>query len=82
MTHRKCIEAIERAIDLWGEPYRLNKQCITEALAITMSSNNREIGGHHFTQIDGLPLGGQSRTVSQKSLEGSLLMPLLNQGDH
>ena len=30
----KCIEAVERAIDLWGEPYRLNKQCITEALAL------------------------------------------------
>ena len=55
----RCIEAVERAIGLWGgEPYRLNKQCITEALAITMSSNNGETGGHHFTEIDGEGGGG------------------------
>ena len=54
----RCIEAVERAIDLRGEPYGLNKQCITEALAITMSGNNGEIGGHHFTQIDGATIRG------------------------
>ena len=70
------------AVDLWGEPYRLNKQCITEALTTTMFGNNRPIGGYHFTQIDGATIEGQSRPVSQISLEGSLFTPLLNQGDH
>ena len=54
----RCIEAVKWAIDLWGESYRLHEQSITEALTITMSSNNGEIGGHYFTQIDGTTIGG------------------------
>ena len=55
---------VERAIDLWGEPYRLNKQCITEALAITMSSNNGEIGDTILPKLMGLPSGDQSWPAS------------------
>ena len=36
--------------------YRI--QCICEALTITMSCNNGEIAGRHFTQIDGATIGG------------------------
>ena len=34
------------------------KECVGEALEITMSSNNSEIDNKHFTQIQGATVGG------------------------
>ena len=77
----RCIEAVERAIDLWEEPYRLNKQCVTEALAITMSSNNGEIGGHHFTQIDGTTIEGPESASVNDIFGGQFIDPIVKSRD-
>ena len=54
-----CIQAVREAIDKWGENSSPNmKECVCEALEITMSSNNGEIDNKHFTQIQGATIGG------------------------
>ena len=52
-----CIEAVGKLLDTRAnnEP---QKECILEALAITMSSNNCMFLGQHYTQIDGATIGG------------------------
>ena len=57
----------------------MHKQCITEALAITMSSNNGEIGGHHFTQIDGATIRPESASVTD-IFGGQLIDPIVKSG--
>ena len=36
----------------------LSKECILEALQITMSCNNATFLGNHFTQVNGVTVGG------------------------
>ena len=64
-----------------GEPYRLNKQCITEALAITMSSNNGEVEGHHFIQLDGATIGGPESASVKDIFGGKFIEPIVKSGE-
>ena len=52
-TTKKCIEAVEITLINCSNYPEDWIQCICEALIITMSCNNGEIAGRHFTQIDG-----------------------------
>ena len=76
----RCIEAVERAIDVCWEPYRLNEHCITEALAITMSINNGKIGRHHFTQIDGATNGEEESASVTDIFGGQFIDPIVKSG--
>ena len=63
-----------------GEPYRLNKQCITEALAITMSSSNGEVRGHHFTQNNGATIGGPESASATDIFGEQFIDPIVKSG--
>ena len=54
-----CMRAVKRILDERGTNLPLNsKNCILEALSITMSSYNGQFLGELFTQIDGATIGG------------------------
>ena len=57
-TTKRCIEAVETTLRNCSNYPEDRIQCICEALTITMSCNNGEIAGRHFTQIDGATIGG------------------------
>ena len=52
-----CIESVDKLLDTREED-KPAKDCILDALRITMSSNNCEFVGRHFTQRDGATIGG------------------------
>ena len=52
-----CIEAVSELLDTRIEN-KPPKECILEALRISMTSNNCEFLNRHFTQIDGATIGG------------------------
>ena len=52
-----CIEAVKKLLETREKNYP-DRDSICEALQITMSSNNCEFLGRHFTQIDGATIGG------------------------
>ena len=52
-----CIEAVGQLLDTRTEN-NPPKECILDALKITMKSNNCEFLGRHFTQIEGATIGG------------------------
>ena len=45
-----CLKAVGKLLDSCGQKFR-EKQCILDALAITMTSNTFKFIGRHFTQI-------------------------------
>ena len=54
-----CMRAVKRILDERGTNLPQNsKNCILEALSITMSSYNGQFLGELFTQIDGATIGG------------------------
>ena len=53
----QCIVAVEKLLDT-RERNIPDKECILEALRITMNSNNCQFLNQHFTQIDGATIGG------------------------
>ena len=54
-----CLEAVGEALDNRPPGSLPSKQCILEALQITMSCNNGiRLGTKHFTQIQGATIGG------------------------
>ena len=52
-----CIEAVGKLLDTRSNNIP-PKECIIEALSITMNSNNCKFLNQHFTQIDGATIGG------------------------
>ena len=55
---RLCIEAVRKALDKWKPRWsKSRKECICEAVEITMTSNNGFIAGQFFTQINGATIG-------------------------
>ena len=56
-TTKMCIDAFETTSRNYSKYLEDRIQCICEALTITMSCNNGEIAGKHFTQIDGGTIG-------------------------
>jgi hypothetical protein len=57
-TTNKCIEAISLILDTRAGDNLIDKDCILEAVKITMSCNNVEYHNRHFTQINGATIGG------------------------
>ena len=56
----KCIEAVSLTLNSRQGDNLLNKECIMEAVEITMSCNNIEYQNRYFTQINGATIGGPS----------------------
>ena len=57
----KCIEAVKKVLETNVNEYSLDSsltECIKEALAIIMSSNNGTFNGKFFTQVNGATIGG------------------------
>ena len=52
-----CIEAVGKVSECRPPGTLPSKQCISEALQITMSCNNATFLGSHFTQINGATIG-------------------------
>ena len=52
-----CLKAVGQLLDFRGQNFS-EKQCILDALAITMTSNTCNFMGRHFTQIDGATIDG------------------------
>ena len=55
---RKCLQAISKVLDEREGDSLIDKQCILEAVELTMTSNNCTFLERHFTQIDGATIGG------------------------
>ena len=52
-----CLKTVSQLLDSRSQNLS-EKQCILDALAITMTSNTCNFMGRHFTQIDGAIIGG------------------------
>ena len=52
-----CLKAVGQLLDTRKENIP-EKQCILDALAITMTSNSCNFMGKYFTQVDGATIGG------------------------
>ena len=58
-----CIEAMGKVLDRRPPDTLPSKECILEALQITISCNNATFLGNHFTQINGVQYEDQSQLV-------------------
>ena len=52
-----CLKAVGQLLDFCSQNFP-EKQCILDALAITVASNTCNFTGRHFTQIDGANIHG------------------------
>ena len=52
-----CLKAVGQLLDTRNENFP-EKQCILDALAITMTSNTCNFMGKYFTQVHGATIGG------------------------
>ena len=56
-----CLKAVGQLLDTRKENIP-EKQCILDALTITMTSNSCNFMGKYFTQVDGATIGGPEST--------------------
>ena len=69
-----CVKAVGQLLDTRKENIP-EKQCILDALAITMTSNSCNFMGKYFTQVDGATIGGQE-SASVTDIYGAVLWRL------
>ena len=78
---RLCIEAVRKALDKWKPRWsKRRKECICEAVEITMTSNNGCIAGQYFMQIDGATIGGPDSASITDIFGGQFIDPVAEWG--
>ena len=80
----KCTEAVKKVLETNVNEYSLYSsliECIQEALAITMSSNNDTFNSKFFTQVNGATIGGPE-SASTTDIFGAIhIDTLAREGD-
>ena len=78
---RLSIEGVRKALDKWKPRWsKSRKECICEAVEITMTSNNGCIAGQFFTQIDGAIIGGPDSASITDIFRGQFIDPVAERG--
>ena len=74
---RLCIEAVRKPLYEWKPRWsKSSKECICEAVEVTMTSNNGCIAGQFFTQIDGATIGGTDSASITDIFRGQFIDPV------
>ena len=53
-----CLKAVGQLLDFRSQNIP-EKQCILDAVAVTVTSNSCNFMGRHFTELDRVTIGGQ-----------------------
>ena len=67
-----CLKAVGQLLDTRNKNFP-EKQCILDALAITMTSNTCNFMGKYFMQVDGATIGG-SESASITDIYGAVFI--------